>query len=99
MLLRPPHILNVPLTAKQEALRTSMTNEQWHTAVNPKVEGTWNIHNALLGKDAELDFFLMTSSISGGVGTATEANYCAGNYFLDLFARTLSSCYRVISSR
>lgn len=76
-----------------------MTNEQWHTAVDPKVEGTWNIHNALLGKDAELDFFLMTSSISGSVGTATEANYCAGNYFLDLFARKLSSCYRVISSR
>ena len=91
--------MNVPLTAKQEALRTSMTNEQWHTAVNPKVEGTWNIHNALLGKDAELDFFLMTSSISGSVGTATEANYCAGNYFLDLFARKSFSSCRITSSR
>lgn len=75
-----------------------MTNEQWHTAVDPKVGGTWNIHNAFLGKDAELDFFLMTSSILGSVGTATEANHCAGNYFLDLFARKLSSCYGVISS-
>ena len=29
----------------------------------------------------------MTSSISGSVGTATESNYCAANYFLDVFAR------------
>lgn len=29
----------------------------------------------------------MTSSISGSVGTATESNYCSGNYFLDMFAR------------
>jgi hypothetical protein len=40
-----------------------------------------------MGRDDELDFFLMTSSISGSVGTATEANYCAANYFLDVFAR------------
>ncbi|RYP33985.1 hypothetical protein DL767_004506 [Monosporascus sp. MG133] len=71
----------------QEALWTSMENSQWHTGIDPKVQGTWNIHNALQGRDSELDFFLMTSSISGSVGTATEANYCAGNYFLDVFAR------------
>ncbi|RYO93374.1 hypothetical protein DL762_001073 [Monosporascus cannonballus] len=70
-----------------EALWTSMENSQWHTGIDPKVQGTWNIHNALQGRDSELDFFLMTSSISGSVGTATEANYCAGNYFLDVFAR------------
>lgn len=29
----------------------------------------------------------MSSSISGSVGTATESNYCAANYFLDVFAR------------
>ena len=49
--------------------------------------GTWNLHEAIKTKDQELDFFLMTSSISGSVGTATEANYCSGNYFLDMFAR------------
>lgn len=49
--------------------------------------GTWNLHNAIKGKDSKLDFFLMTSSVSGSVGTATESNYCAGNYFLDMFAR------------
>ena len=64
-----------------------MSNEYWHTGIDPKVVGTWNIHNSIKGKDSELDFFLMTSSVSGSVGTATEANYCSGNYFLDIFAR------------
>ncbi|KAI2781059.1 hypothetical protein F4815DRAFT_498801 [Daldinia loculata] len=40
-------------------------------------------------KDAqnEPDFFLLTSSVSGTVGTATESNYCSANGFLDAFAR------------
>ncbi|KAH8657723.1 polyketide synthase [Xylariales sp. PMI_506] len=72
-----------------EALFTTMPNKYWHTGIDPKVVGTWNIHNAIQaeGKDSELDFFLMTSSVSGSVGTATESNYCAGNHFLDMFAR------------
>lgn len=64
-----------------------MPSKHWHTGIDPKVQGTWNLHNAIKGKDSELEFFLMTSSISGSVGTATESNYCAANYFLDVFAR------------
>lgn len=64
-----------------------MSNEFWHTGIDPKLVGSWNLHNAIKGKDTNLDFFLMTSSISGSVGTATESNYCAANYFLDVFAR------------
>ena len=64
-----------------------MSSEQWHKGVDPKLVGTWNLHHAIQGRDSELDFFLMTSSISGSVGTATESNYCAANYFLDVFAR------------
>ncbi|KAI4289981.1 MAG: hypothetical protein L6R35_000743 [Caloplaca aegaea] len=70
-----------------EALWTTMSNEYWHTGIDPKRIGTWNLHNALLPHSSSLDFFLMTSSISGTVGTATESNYCAANYFLDVFAR------------
>ncbi|KFA72420.1 hypothetical protein S40288_08039 [Stachybotrys chartarum IBT 40288] len=70
-----------------EALFATMTNKSWHTAIDPKVRGTWNLHEALMKKGSDLEFFLMTSSITGSVGTATESNYCAGNYFLDLFAR------------
>ncbi|KAI1735252.1 polyketide synthase [Xylaria scruposa] len=68
-----------------EALFTRMTNQAWHTGIAPKWKGTWNIHNALDGHD--LDFFLLTSSVSGTVGTATESNYCSANGFLDAFAR------------
>ena len=64
-----------------------MTSKNWHTSIGPKVKGTWNLHNALRGRDSQLDFFLITSSISGSVGTATESNYCAANTFLDSFAR------------
>ena len=64
-----------------------MPNEYWHTGIDPKRIGTWNLHNALLPHSSSLDFFLLTSSISGTVGTATESNYCSANYFLDVFAR------------
>lgn len=64
-----------------------MSREYWHTGITPKLVGSWNLHNAIKGKDSELEFFMMTSSISGSVGTATESNYCSANYFLDVFAR------------
>lgn len=63
-----------------------MSNKGWHTSVKPKVQGTWNLHNSIKGKDSALDFFLMTSSIAGSVGTATESNYTAANSFMDNFA-------------
>ncbi|KAI1771743.1 polyketide synthase [Hypoxylon cercidicola] len=75
-----------------EALFTRMPNEAWHTGIDPKWQGTWNLHNSIqvhVDKDPqnEPDFFLLTSSVSGTVGTATEANYCSANGFLDAFAR------------
>ncbi|KAF3923302.1 hypothetical protein ABW21_db0202636 [Orbilia brochopaga] len=69
------------------ALFSLMDSETWHDGIDPKVKGTWNLHNALTGKDSSLDFFLCTGSISGTVGLAAEGNYCAGNHFLDNFAR------------
>ncbi|KAL1863753.1 putative secondary metabolism biosynthetic enzyme [Paecilomyces lecythidis] len=75
--------------ALKESLWSQMPHWGWHTTIGPKIQGTWNIHNALLtdGRDAQVDFFVMTSSIAGTVGTATESNYCAANAFLDAFAR------------
>lgn len=71
-----------------EGIFSSMTSDAWHTAIQPKVTGTWNLNAALEagGHDANLDFFLLLSSVSGSVGTATESNYCAANCFLDAFA-------------
>ncbi|KAL4912325.1 hypothetical protein BDW62DRAFT_24860 [Aspergillus aurantiobrunneus] len=72
-----------------EAIFKDMTREAWQTGTLAKVQGTWNLHRALsaLDKEKHLDFFLLTSSIAGKMGTATEANYCAANNFLDTFAR------------
>nr|UPN67566.1 hypothetical protein [Pestalotiopsis sp.] len=72
-----------------EALWSSMSHGSWHTSISPKVRGSWNLHNALEkeGRNSQLDFFVLTSSISGSVGTATESNYCAANSFLDAFSR------------
>ncbi|KAJ2996419.1 hypothetical protein NUW58_g976 [Xylaria curta] len=74
-----------------EAIFAEMPTSYWRTAIDPKVKGSWNLYNVLKEKNGitQLDFFLMTSSVSGSVGTATEANYCAANYFLDIFARYL----------
>ncbi|KAL9107955.1 MAG: hypothetical protein Q9187_008355 [Circinaria calcarea] len=68
------------------ALFTDMPCTTWHKGIDQKVKGAWNLHHALLGKDSQLDFFLILSSITGSIGTATESNYCAANAFLDSFA-------------
>lgn len=75
--------------ALRETIWTDMTEEFWHRVIRPKVQGTWNLHNSLRkdGRDAQLDFFVMTSSTAGTIGAATESNYCAANAFLDAFAR------------
>jgi len=63
-----------------------MTYENWQTVTQPKVQGTWNLHNASLNIGLDLDFFLLFSSWSGLVGQWGQANYAAGNSFLDSFA-------------
>ena len=63
-----------------------MTIKDYHDTTAPKVQGTWNIHNAALEENLTLDFFTMLSSISGIVGQKGQANYAAANAFLDSFA-------------
>ncbi|OGM50547.1 hypothetical protein ABOM_000924 [Aspergillus bombycis] len=61
--------------------------DEWQAAVQPKVQGTWNLHNALLSEQPEeiLDFFLLFSSAGAMSGQWGQANYNAGNTFLDAF--------------
>ncbi|KAE8392501.1 hypothetical protein BDV23DRAFT_192476 [Aspergillus alliaceus] len=65
---------------------TDMSIEEYHTAVDCKVAGTWNIHNVLIEENMKVDFFTMLSSVSGVVGQKGQANYAAANAFLDAFA-------------
>lgn len=56
--------------------------------LRPKVQGTWNLHHALLDCQREpLDFFVLFSSWSGLFGQWGQANYAAANTFLDAFTQ------------
>jgi malonyl CoA-acyl carrier protein transacylase len=50
----------------------------------PKTAGAWNLH--AMTRTAELDFFVMFSSLASLVGSPGQANYAAGNAFLDSLA-------------
>lgn len=62
----------------------NMSFEDWKVAVNPKTHGSWNLH-CLLPKG--MDFFILTSSISGIMGQATQINYASGNTYQDALAK------------
>jgi hypothetical protein len=49
------------------------------------VDGTWNVHKALL--DTSLDSFVLFSSSSGLAGHCGQANYGAATTFLDAFTQ------------
>lgn len=64
----------------------TMTVEEFHQALEAKIKGTWNLHNAAIEQGMTLDFFTMLSSVSGIIGNKGQANYAAANTFLDAFA-------------
>ncbi|XDG09180.1 hypothetical protein ABKA04_008795 [Annulohypoxylon sp. FPYF3050] len=65
----------------------AMTFDEWNVVVAPKVQGTWNLHNATVTAGVDLDFFVLFSSLSGIIGQPGQANYASGNTFLDAFAQ------------
>ncbi|KAI1766894.1 putative polyketide synthase [Hypoxylon sp. FL1150] len=69
----------------RDGLFHSMSFQNWKTSVEPKILGAQNLHSVL--QDTPLDFFLMTSSVSGTLGTPGQANYSAANAYLDALAR------------
>ena len=66
----------------------NMKWEDWLAASQPKVQGTWNLHNALLGEQPDIppDFFFLFSSTAATGGWYGQANYHAGNTFVESFA-------------
>lgn len=68
-------------------LRDTLFAEQrfddWRAVVDPKIQGTWNLHHAL--KAQNLDFFVLFSSFSGTIGMRGQTAYAAANTFLDSF--------------
>ncbi|KAJ5720443.1 Acyl transferase/acyl hydrolase/lysophospholipase [Penicillium malachiteum] len=70
---------------------TRMTSKEWNFVVDPKVNGTWNLHNASTSANCDLDFFVMFSSISGICGQPGQTNYAGANTFLDAFSQYRSN--------
>lgn len=64
-----------------------MTVESWQGATEAKVQGTWNLHNALHDQQEPVDFFVLLSSIYGIQGNPKQANYAAASTFLDAFVQ------------
>ncbi|KAI1375101.1 KR domain-containing protein [Hypoxylon crocopeplum] len=57
-----------------------------------KVRGTWNLHEIVESLGPKLDLFTLLSSLSGIIGHVNQANYAAGNVFLDAFATYCQAC-------
>lgn len=68
----------------QDGMFRTAKLSNFETAVKPKVHGARNLHTAL--QSTPLDFFVMTSSTSGTLGTPGQSNYAAGNAYLDALA-------------
>jgi len=61
-----------------------MTPELIKSVLDPKVLGTWNLHQITLGM--KLDFFVCMSSIASVWGAEGLGDYAAASHFLDIFA-------------
>ncbi|ATY60317.1 Beta-ketoacyl synthase [Cordyceps militaris] len=72
----------------KDAVFENMTYDNWSSAFNPKALGARNLVEAVeaIGHDP---FYVFLSSSAGVIGTRGQANYAAGNAFLDALAGNL----------
>ncbi|MDB9529237.1 alpha/beta fold hydrolase [Oscillatoria sp. CS-180] len=68
-----------------DGLLIGQTWERFQTVMQPKIQGAWNLHQAV--QDKPLDFFVLFSSVASLLGSPGQSNYAAANAFLDALAR------------
>jgi NADPH:quinone reductase-like Zn-dependent oxidoreductase/NAD(P)-dependent dehydrogenase (short-subunit alcohol dehydrogenase family) len=67
----------------RDSVLENMTYDKWIGATTCKIPGTWNLHSFL---PQDMDFFIMLSSVVSVIGNTGQANYSAGNSYLDALA-------------
>ncbi len=68
----------------EDHLIYQMTPQHLDRVLGPKVAGSWALHQAFA--EQPLDFFILFSSAASILGQVGQANYAAGNAFMDALA-------------
>ncbi|KAI1436832.1 putative polyketide synthase [Xylaria sp. CBS 124048] len=78
-----------------ERIFERMEFHDWKSVVDPKVKGSWNLHDQL---PRDLDFFILISSMMGILGNGSLLAYSAASTYQDSLARyRLSQGQRAIA--
>ncbi|PBP25423.1 putative polyketide protein [Diplocarpon rosae] len=80
----------------KDGMFEQMSHNSFADSVNPKAKGALSLHKALGNLD--LDFFVMTSSISALLGNTGQSNYSAANSVLDALALQRNTLHLAASS-
>lgn len=83
-------VIQMSMVLRDQMLE-KMNIEDWNAVTRPEIQGTWNLHDATIANGAELEFFLLFSSLSGVVGQVGQGNYASANTFLDAFVQYRAS--------
>ncbi|MEV5593826.1 SDR family NAD(P)-dependent oxidoreductase [Streptomyces sp. NPDC052496] len=69
----------------EDGALSELTDQQWHAVLTPKMAGAAVLHD--LTRHLDLDFFLLYSSVTAMLGNIRQANYVAGNLYLEALVR------------
>ncbi|WP_175412718.1 beta-ketoacyl reductase, partial [Streptomyces sp. TRM64462] len=69
-----------------DATLEGLTGERLEAVLRPKLDAAWHLHDLTRELAPGLKAFVLYSSVAGLLGTAGQANYAAGNTFLDALA-------------